>query len=97
MKRIIFTLLMVVSYMLTSHAANIFTISDVQGRPGEEVTVSVSLDNSDAVSAVDMTIPLDRQLTYVDGSCVLNSLRANGHQITAGANDSELRVVIYDL
>ncbi|MBP3670741.1 MAG: Ig-like domain-containing protein, partial [Bacteroidaceae bacterium] len=97
MKRIIFTLLMVVSYMLTSHAANIFTISDVQGRPGEEVTVSVSLDNSDAVSAVDMTIPLDRQLTYVDGSCVLNSSRANGHLITAGANNTELRVVIYDL
>ena len=83
--------------MLTSHAANIFTISDVQGRPGEEVTVSVSLDNSDAVSAVDMTIPLDRQLTYVDGSCVLNSSRANGHLITGGANDTELRVVIYDL
>ncbi len=90
-------LLLAVGFALTANGANIFTISKVEGHPDEEVTVTVSLDNSDTATAVDMTITLDRQLTYIDGSCELNSDRINGHTITGGADENNLRVVIYDL
>ena len=89
------TLFLAVSFVLTAKGANIFTISQAQGHPGDEVTVSVSLDNSDAVAVAELLIPLDAQMTYVDGSCVLNQSRSNGHVISAGADAEGLKVVVY--
>lgn len=95
MKKGLLTLLWVVGLVLTTNGANIFTISNAQGHPGDEVTISVSLDNSDAVAVAELLIPLDAQLTYVDGSCTLNSARANGHYLSAEKENAGLRVVIY--
>lgn len=52
-------------------ADNVVTVSAVEGAPGSEVTVNVSLANTDAVSALQVLIPLDERLTYVAGSAAL--------------------------
>ena len=88
---------MVVGFISTSIGANTFTISEVQGRPGEEVMVSVSLDNSDDVVVAELQIPLDDQLIYDDGSCVLNADRTDGHQVTAGVKNGILNIVVFTM
>lgn len=88
---------MVVGFISTTIGANTFTISEVQGRPGEEVTVSVSLDNSDDAVVAELQIPLDDQLIYVDGSCVLNTDRTDGHQVTAGVKNGILNIVVFTM
>lgn len=81
-----------------SAAQNVVSISSGQGVPGDIVTVDISLLNSDEVTAVEVVVPLvDRQLTFVDGSCVINSERANGHQLNAAVVDGALRIYIYDI
>ena len=82
--------------LLTIHADNLINISSVQGIPHEEVTVSVSLQNSDAVAALQLTIPLDEQLTLVEGSETLGA-RATDHQVTVGVKDGVLNVMLYSL
>lgn len=73
------------------------SLSTAAGDPNGTVSVTLSLANSDEVSAVDVTIPLGDQLSYVEGSCVLNSERANGHSVSAGVGDEgALRIVIVD-
>ena len=62
------------------------------------MAVDVALQNSDEVTAVEVVVPLvDRQLTYVDGSCVINSERANGHQLNAAVVDGALKIYIYNI
>lgn len=91
-------LLVAVGFVLTAQGGNILSISTAEGAPNEVVNVTLSLANSDAVSAVDVTIPLDAQLTYIDGSCVMNDARSNGHKLTAGVNnEGALRIVIVSL
>jgi len=90
-------LLMVVSITLTTFGANKLTITGGEGHPGDEVTVSVSLENSDDVVVAELQIPLNDQLIYVEGSCTLNSERADGHQVTAGVKDGKLNIVVYTL
>lgn len=82
--------------MLAIHADNVISLSSVQGAPNEEVTVSVSLQNSEAVAALQLSIPLDDQLTLVEGSAVLSS-RATSHQVTVGVKDGVLNVMVYSL
>ena len=81
-----------------SAAQNVVSISSGQGVPGDIVTVDVSLQNCDEVTAVEVVVPLvDRQLTFVDGSCVINAERANGHQLNAAVVDGALRIYIYNI
>ena len=82
--------------ILTIHAENILRLSSVQGAPGEEVTVSVSLDNSDAVSAMQVEIPLDDDLTLVESSAMVAS-RASDHSATIGIKDGMLTLMVYSL
>ena len=81
-----------------SAAQNVVSISSGQGIPGDVVTVDVALQNSDEVTAVEVVIPLvEKQLTYVDGSCVINNERANEHQVSAAVVDGALRIYIYSI
>ena len=77
-------------------AENVITISSVEGAPGEEVTVSVGLENSDAVSSLQVSIPLDENLTLVEGSGLLGS-RCGSHSLTVGVRDGVLNVFVYSL
>lgn len=86
---------MAVGIVLTATGANIFTISSVEGHPGEEVTVSVALDNSDDIVVAELQIPMSVQMKYVEGSCSLSESRIDGHQATAGMKNGSLCIVVY--
>ena len=94
MKKILVILCMVIM-SIAIHAANKISLSSVVGQPTSEVQVDVSLENSDDIAAIEIKIPLDENMTYVDGSIEMNSARSNGHAISAGEVDKELRIYIY--
>ena len=75
-------------------ADNNITLSDVQGAAGTEVTVSVSMTNTDAVSALQLSIPLDENLTFVENSQTAGN-RLSGHTLSAGVKDGVLNVIVY--
>ena len=79
---------------LGARAANVVTISGGNGAPDEEVTVGVSLTNSDAVWAMQLSIPLDEELTLVTGSIVMTE-RLSGLSASAGVNNGVLNVMVY--
>lgn len=98
MKKYISIILLSLFAVVGSAAQNVVSISSGQGVPGDVVAVDVALQNSDEVTAVEVVVPLvDRQLTYVDGSCVINSERANGHQLNAAVVDGALRIYLYNI
>ena len=78
-------------------ASNTISLSSVSGTPQTEVEVVVSLDNSDAISALELAIPLGEHLQYVNASAVLASARSNGHQISAAQVAQDLRIYVYSL
>ncbi len=97
MKQIIITLLCLTAFASVVRAENRVTLSTVDGHPGDVVSVALSLENTDAVTAFEAHIPLPEALTYVDGSCVLNTERSNGHDVSAAVVDGELRIYVYSL
>ncbi len=79
-----------------ARAGNIVTIGTANGAPGDEVTVSVSLANTDAVSSLQLSITMNEQLSFVDGSAVLGS-RCTDHSVTAGVKDGALNIMVYSM
>ena len=79
-----------------ARADNVVSIGTASGAPGDEVTVSIGLQNSDAVSSLQVSIPLDERFSFVDGSASLGS-RGNGHSVTAGVKDGEINIMVYSL
>ena len=95
MKRLtVLSILMAVCF--AAYSTNTLTLSSASGHPGDTVTLTVSLANSDAVSAMQAFIPLGGQLRYVEGSATLGS-RSNGHQLTASVLRDTLRIYSYSL
>lgn len=83
-------------FCMGARADNIVTISSMEGAPDEEVTVSIGLQNSDVLSSLQVSIPLDESLTLVEGSEELGSRCAN-HSLTVGVKDGVLNVFIYSI
>lgn len=75
-------------------ADNKVTLSTGTAVPGQEVTIEVSLTNSDAVSALQLSIPLDENLTYVANS-IQGTTRLSSHQVSTGVKDGELNIMVY--
>lgn len=78
-------------------AQNIVSLSSVSGNPYSEVEVSVSLQNSDDITAFELSIPLTNMTKYVEGSATLSADRSNGHAISADARDNKLTILIYSM
>lgn len=95
MKRLL--LLWLSALPLWISAANTLTLSTASGRPGDVLTITASLTNSDAVSAVQADIPLGPHLSYVANSAELVSARSNGHSLIAAAVNDTLHVTIFSL
>ena len=76
-------------------ASNTITLTSVSGTPQTEVEVVVSLDNTDAIVALELNIPLGEHLSYVTNSAVLATARSNGHQLSAAQVGQELRIYVY--
>lgn len=88
--------LMLLCLAFGTRAENKLTLSSAEGAPGDEVTVSIALANSDAVSSLQVSIPLDDNLTLVEGSGMLGS-RCADHLLTVGVKDGVLNVLIYSV
>lgn len=90
-----YTLLaLLLCFGMGARADNVLTITGGNGAPDEEVTVSFALTNSDAVSALQVSIPLDEELTLVSGS-LTKSARLVNHDASASANNGVLTVMVY--
>ena len=94
MKRYI--LLILSLWALGAQGQNTLSLTGGSGHPGDTVTVTLSLANSDAVTALQTFIPLGDNLTYVAGSAALTS-RSNGHALTATVLEGSLRLYSYSL
>ena len=89
-------LLVLLCFGMGARAGNVLTIGSAQGAPGEEVSLALALENTDAVAALQVSIPLGEQLNYVEGSAAMTG-RSNGHGVTAGVKDGTLNVMVYSL
>lgn len=98
MKKYLFLYWCILLTTMGCFAQNSLSITAVSGNPGDEVEVAVMLENTDAITAVEVQIPLpDKQLRYVEGSAKLNADRSNGHQVSAAVVDGTLRLYAYSL
>lgn len=97
MKSRILLLLVLTLIGVGARASNEITLSSASGHPGDLVTVTVSFQCEDEVSAVDIAIPLTAQTAYVDESCILAEGRSNGHIVSAAAAEGTLRILVYNL
>jgi hypothetical protein len=88
---------MAVGVWLTAQGVNTVSLTSGQGHPGDEVEVAVNLSNTDEVTALEILVPLDDMLRYVDGSAIFNAERSNGHTLTASAKDGKLSICVYSL
>lgn len=89
-------LLVLLCFGMGARAGNVLTIGSAQGAPGEEVELALALENTDAVAALQVSIPLGEQLNYVEGSAAMTG-RSNGHGVTVGVKDGTLNVMVYSL
>ena len=87
-------LLVLLCFYMGAWADNVVTVSSSEGAPDEEVTVSIGLQNSDVLSSLQVSIPLDQNLTFVDGSGLLGS-RCGSHSLTVGVKDGVLNVFVF--
>ena len=77
---------------------NIMSISSVVGQPGETVQMALSLDNVDAVVAIQVDVVLNNQMTYIPGSIALTDRATANHHIVANMQSSgNLRILIYSI
>ena len=79
-----------------ARAGNVVTISSAEGAPDDEVTISIGLQNTDAVSSLQVSIPLEENLSLVEGSGLLGS-RCSSHSLTVGVKDGVLNVLVYSI
>ena len=96
MKHVIITLFLLLG-AFAARADNIVAVSSASGHPQDEVTLNVSLANTDAAVAFQTEIPLGSQLTYMQGSVALNPERITDHQVSAAVVGGSLRIYAFSL
>jgi hypothetical protein len=82
---------------LSAKADNVVAVSSASGHPNDEVTLQLSLGNTDAVMAFQTEIPLGANLTYVANSVALNPDRVTDHSVTAAVVGGNLRIFVFSL
>lgn len=93
--RLILFMVVWLGFIPVIHAVNTVTLSSSSGSPGDEVQVDLSLSNTDKVSALQVSIPLNGTLSsYVDNSCTKSS-RAGDHVVSAGVRNDTLNILVY--
>lgn len=89
-------LALLLCFGMGARADNVVSLSTASGAPGTEVTVSVNMDNTDAISTLQLSIPLDEELSLVDNSASAGS-RLTDHDVTVGVKDGVLNITVYSL
>ena len=97
MKRYMYLLAVMLLLLGTgAGATNVVSISTTEGAPRGEVTVSISLDNTDMVSSLQVNIPVDDNLSVVENSGLPGS-RCADHTVAVSKVDGQLQVYVYSL
>lgn len=94
MMKKIFLILFLAIAGFVAQAGNMVTVSQTEGHPGDVVTVAVNVQNTDIITGMQISIPLDKFLSYEAGSASLTE-RADGLQVSANASDGELHIVVF--
>ena len=94
--RLYLLLTLLLCFGMGARADNIVTVSSAEGAPGDEVTISIGLQNTDAVAMLQVSIPLDENLTLGESSGLVGS-RCSSHSLTVGVKDGVLNVFVYSL
>lgn len=76
---------------------NTVTLTGGEGKPGGQISVSLGLKNADALSAMQVDIPLDESLTFVEGSERIDRERLGDHEIKVSRTENGIRVLLYSL
>ena len=96
MKKLIITL--IICYCaFAANAANVISVSSASGHPQDEVTLNISLANTDEIVAFQTEIPLGENISYVANSVTLNADRITNHIVSAAVVDGKLRIYAYSL
>lgn len=94
MMKKIFLILFLAIAGFVAQAGNTVTVSQTEGHPGDVVMVAVNVQNTDIITGMQITIPLDKFLSYEAESASLTE-RADGLQVSANASDGELHIVVF--
>ena len=79
-------------------AQTIVNLNSATGHPGDEVEMTVQLMAVGDITAMQLEIPLNSALTYVEGSASLTSaLTTKSHQISASESNGLLKIYVYSL
>ena len=76
------------------YTVNELKVQSASGNAGDEVTVSLTMNNMDAVSGFQMEFNMPNTLEFVDGSFTLSS-RKQDHVVIASLVDGTLRALAY--
>lgn len=76
------------------YSINELHIQPVSGFLGEEVTISMTMNNMDAVSGYQMEFVMPEQLEFVEGSFALSD-RKQDHSSAVLLNDNVLRIIVF--
>ena len=95
-KPLLLVCIMVLSVAARAAADNIISIGTVEGKPGDTVELQIGLANTDNVSSVQVSIPIDSRLQLVENSAKATDRTAN-HSVTAGVKDGKLNIFVYSL
>lgn len=93
--------LLLITYLvccvISMMAANTLSLSASNGNWGEEITVSARISLDEDVTALEVTIPLNPQLRYVENSALFNSNKLVGFTTSSVLDGNELKIHIYSL
>lgn len=81
---------------LAATAGNVVGLPTAAGTPGEQVTLTVTLTNTDVVSAMQVQVPVDDGFAVVAGSETLSG-RAADHSATVGVRDGMLNIMVWSV
>lgn len=76
------------------YSVNTLSVAEASGKSGEEVTVSVSMQNMEPIVAAQCCFTLPEAMKYVEGSAALSG-RAGSHQLSATSEDGKLSFYIH--
>ena len=95
-KHLLLVCVMILSVAARAVADNIIDIGSVEGKPGDIVQLRVGLTNTDNVSSVQVSIPIDSRLELV-GNASMTTDRTSRHNVTVGVKDGKLNIFIYSM
>lgn len=98
MKRILSLYLCMFLCTVVALADNVVSLSASDGQPGDVVSITLSMSNSNDVAAAEFQIALDESLRFVDGSFqAVDSRLGTKHRVSVSEREGLLKVYIFSV